>query len=313
MVGADVAGRPFAPDVLLSCGKGEAVNPVALAIRGLPHDAARKVAHVGRLCGNEAQVRPTEIQRHTQRLRVAQGEIRAVVAGPLERAQAQRVDHRAKQPAKAVHGLGDIRHIFNITQEIWRSGQHARSPRAQLGDLGNVCAALGAQWHLNQLDILEAGVGLHGGDVIRVQAGAVEYLGLALVQLHSHHHLGAGVRAVVYGGVGRIEAGEVADQGLVFEDGLQHALAHLCLVGGIGGVELAAHGQLGHHRGDIVVISPCAPEDRQIHASVLGELPENTAHFLLALAGGHVERRFEGHFLRHIHIEVIHAAEADGG
>ena len=46
--------------------------------------------------------------------------------------------------------------------------------------------------------------------------------------------------AVVHGGVAHVEAGELADGRLVFEDGLQHALAAFGLVGRVRGEELGA-------------------------------------------------------------------------
>ena len=80
------------------------------------------------------------------------------------------------------------------------------------------------------------------------------------VERLGHHHprapgrlLGhvAGVRrhrgAVVPGGVGDVHAGQLADGGLVLEDRLQRALAHLRLVGRVGGQELAPPHHRVHH------------------------------------------------------------------
>ena len=69
-----------------------------------------------------------------------------------------------------------------------------------------------------------------------------------------HHRLGRGGRAVVHGGVRHLHAGQLADHGLKFEDGLQGALRHLRLVRRVGGEELAARDQrVDQHRAVVVV------------------------------------------------------------
>ncbi len=55
-----------------------------------------------------------------------------------------------------------------------------------------------------------------------------------------HHRFGSAGRAVVHGSVGDIHAGQLADHGLEFEDGLQRSLRDLRLVRRVGGEELAA-------------------------------------------------------------------------
>ena len=69
---------------------------------------------------------------------------------------------------------------------------------------------------------------------------------------------GGGGGPVVDGGVTYVHARELADLGLILEDGLEHALAHLGLVGRVGGQELLLGGDVLDDAGDVVVVGPGA-------------------------------------------------------
>src|SRR5205085_7323060 len=56
--------------------------------------------------------------------------------------------------------------------------------------------------------------------------------------------------------------GELADRGLVLEDRLEHALAHLRLVRRVGGEELAPGENRVDDRGHVVVVDPRAEEGK---------------------------------------------------
>jgi hypothetical protein len=68
------------------------------------------------------------------------------------------------------------------------------------------------------------------------------------------HRLGKGGGAVIVAGVAHIHAGEPADHALVFEQGLQHALARFRLILRIGAVELAAAQHVVDGRGPEVMV-----------------------------------------------------------
>ena len=74
------------------------------------------------------------------------------------------------------------------------------------------------------------------------------------------HGLGHRRAAVVKAGVGDLHAGELGDQRLVLECGLERSLAGLGLVGRVGRVELAARGQVVDHGGDEVIVAAAAQE-----------------------------------------------------
>ena len=79
---------------------------------------------------------------------------------------------------------------------------------------------------------------------------------------HGHHHaLGGRGGAVVEGGVGHVQARELADHRLELEDRLERALGCLGLVGGVGRVELGACDG-GPDNGRDVAAVDAGPEER---------------------------------------------------
>ena len=89
-----------------------------------------------------------------------------------------------------------------------------------------------------QLPAEGLGAGLEDGDGLRMavpvdeEGGEVGFGGA----LGHGHGFGGGGGLVEQGGVGDVEAGEVADHGLEVDEGFETALADLRLVGGVGGV-----------------------------------------------------------------------------
>ncbi len=79
--------------------------------------------------------------------------------------------------------------------------------------------------------------------------------------------VGGDRRPVVARCVRDVHARQLADDGLVLEDRLEHALAHLGLVRRVGGQKLAAREDRIHDRRDVVVVDPGA-EERELPARV---------------------------------------------
>ena len=122
--------------------------------------------------------------------------------------------------------------------------------------------AVRAEGQLAHLDPGRVEVGPHHAAVERVH-GARHGHGLAAGHPHRHEQrLGQGGGAVVHRGVGHLHAEQAPGERLVLEDRLQGALAHLRLVGGVGGHELGARGEEADGRGDEVLVAPGAQEDR---------------------------------------------------
>src|SRR6185437_5894702 len=99
-------------------------------------------------------------------------------------------------------------------------------------------AAVVAESDRGQRHILMLAVGGEHFAVLGVHA-ARDHHSTAAAHAHGHHGgLGGGGGAVVHGGVRYLHAGEFADHGLEFENGLQRALRDFRLVGSVGGEEL---------------------------------------------------------------------------
>ena len=62
-------------------------------------------------------------------------------------------------------------------------------------------------------------------------------MAIAEFEAMTHHHgLSGGGAFIQHGGVGYLQAGEISDDGLKIQQGLQPALRNLGLVRGVGGV-----------------------------------------------------------------------------
>ena len=97
LVGADVAGRLLAPDVLLARAHRHDEGAPALEVGGHPDEPAGDLAdeRVGR--GQDAEVRPAVLGRDAERLALAGGDVGAVLAGRREDGQRDRLDDRHEQ------------------------------------------------------------------------------------------------------------------------------------------------------------------------------------------------------------------------
>src|SRR5581483_5735654 len=127
--------------------------------------------------------------------------------------------------------------------------------------------------------------------------------------------VGGDRRPVVAGGVRDVHARELADRGLVLEDRLQHALAHLRLVRRVRGQELAALEDGVDDRRDVVVVDPRAEErellrrvrvPRRQPAEVRGEL-------LLRQRGLERELAVEPDAGGDVREQGVDGVDADGG
>ena len=107
-------------------------------------------------------------------------------------------------------------------------------------------------------------VGQVGGDdlaVLGMHARGNDHPPRPAAAAHGHQHrLGHRAAAVVEARVGDVHAGQLRDERLVLEQRLEVALAHLGLVGRVGGDELAAGGDEIDHGGDEVVVAAAAEE-----------------------------------------------------
>ena len=114
-------------------------------------------------------------------------------------------------------------------------------------------------------------------------------------------------RAVVARRVRDVHRRQLADRGLVLEDRLQHALAHLGLVRRVRRQELAAGEERVDDRRDVVVVDP-HPEEAELARRVrvpLRELGERADERRLGQRLGHVELAVEPHAGRDLLEELL--------
>ena len=117
--------------------------------------------------------------------------------------------------------------------------------------------------------------------------------------------LSSGSGAVIDGGIGHVHARQLADHGLILEDGLQNALAHLRLIGGVGGEELLLGGDILHQRGNVVVIGSGTPENGGVGDVPGGHGGHGAADLQLAHALRQVQPvRHAQHLLRHVPVQL---------
>lgn len=132
--------------------------------------------------------------------------------------------------------------------------------------------------------------------------GAGGHIGLAAAAVPAHGDgLGGSGGPVIDRGVGHIHAGEIADHGLKFKDGLENTLADLRLVGGVGGDELLPGGHALDHRGNKVAIGARASQQSGVDPVLLSQGGQFLPHFQLAEPLGQLQiLGAEQHLLRHI-------------
>ena len=293
LVGADVTGGLGAADVLLAGLQGEGEALFAFHVHGAADDAAGHLAHVFFLAGHEAEVRAAGAERHAQGLAFAHDHIGALLA-PLARGredrQGRRVGDGDHQHAVGVGPVGEGVHVFQAAEVVGladhQGGVVVACERAEAVHQG--LAGVSAERHGHQLHVLVADDGFAGAAVARVERVGHQHLAAFRfavgAQAHEHRFRQAG-GAVVDGGVGDVHAGEPGDQGLVFVDHLQGALAGFRLVRGVGGVELTAGGDFPYRRRDVVRVGAAA-EEAEREAVLLGALGHQAGHFHLAAPFG---------------------------
>src|SRR6266542_1650465 len=121
--------------------------------------------------------------------------------------------------------------------------------------------------------------------------------------------------AVVAGGVRDVHGGQLADRSLVLEDGLEHALTHLGLVGRVGRQELASLEDGVNDRGDVVVVDAGSEEgDLTRRVDVPGgERFEMPAQLLLRQRTLEVELTPQTHARENVAEQLVDGRNADRG
>ena len=303
LVGADVAAGLLPADVLLPGLETQDVGPAALVVGGLTHDAAGELAHELVGGGHVAQIRAAAAQGQTQGLSLAHGDVRAAVPGRFHNGQGNGVAAHDVPGPGLVDGLAQGLGVLKQAEEVGLLDVEGGNAVVQQLPQGIHIGPAVLHRHHPQLVAGAVAIGADGVDGVGVgRAGNEGHPALAL-PAHGRR-LGGGSGPIVYRGVGHVHAGELTDHGLILEDGLQQALAHFRLIGGVGREELLLGGDIFDDGGDVVVIGPCAAENGGIGAVFGGHGGHRPACLQLAHAIGDVQGFPQEHLLRHIPVQI---------
>src|SRR5439155_7650499 len=133
--------------------------------------------------------------------------------------------------------------------------------------------------------------------------------------LRDEARIGGDGRAVIAGCIRHVHTGELADRRLVLEDRLQNTLAHLRLVGRIGGQELPARKERVDDCRDIVVVD-ARTEKREFLPGVdvlRRELAEVRSELLLGQRRLQLERSAELNARWNVAEQIFDRGDADRG
>ena len=229
----------------------------------------------------------------------------------LIKSQRNRVAAHDELSADCVDRLRCLLDIFDLSKEVWALDVQAGAGLfVQLGNDGIPVGFAVLGRHQNKLVAGGPAVGLDHLDGVGVGGGGAEDDVAATLAAHVDR-FGRGGSAVIDRGVGDVHAGQLADHGLVLKDGLQHALADLSLIGGVGGDKFFLAGHALDDGRDVVVVSAGAAEDRIKDDVLRGDVFHGAADFQLGFAGGEVELPFELERIRNVGEQLVDGAKPD--
>ena len=312
LVRGDVGGRLLPANVLLPGLQGEDIAALARGVYRLADDPARHTADQVRAGGQEAVVRPAVGLVVARRLALADGDRAAVVARRLEHAERDRVDVRDRERSRVRRGGGEVRGRLEATEEVRLLEDRARRVLGGVAELGRVGHAVTVR-HLDDLEPEARSVGLDHLAHLRVDGFRDDDAGTARCMLRDVAGVGGDRGAVVSGGVGDVEAGQLADRSLVLEDRLQDALAHLGLVRRVRRQQLPAR-EHGVDDGRDVVVVDARAEKRELDTGVdvlRGQVAQVGDQLLLRERGRDVEGAVEAHACGDVAEELVDRRHAD--
>ena len=218
--GADVGRGLVAADVLLARAERQPHGGVALGILRHADEPAGHLALEGILCGEEAGMRSAEAERHAETLRGADRDVRPELAWGAEQGEGEQVRGDDGERAGGVGGGEEAGKVVHAAGRVGVLDEYAEAAGLDL-ERAPVTHRHG--------DPERLGAGFHDVDGLRMTGGideeAVVGGGIALLEPVAHHHrLSGGGAFVEHGGVGDLEAREVADEGLEIEQRLEAAL-----------------------------------------------------------------------------------------
>lgn len=133
------------------------------------------------------------------------------------------------------------------------------------------------------------------------------------VLTRDERRLGEGSHAVVHARIGDVRSRQFRDHRLVFEDGLEQALAHLRLVRRVRGVEFGPGDDGIHHARLVVLVGTCAEEGHQLtEMPILRRKPLHVlAEFKFGHGPGQIERGGQPNGRRNVTEQLLDALNAE--
>ena len=260
MVGADVRRGFGTAYVLFARLERQRVAGAAGCIGGLPHQPPRQLAQEGRTRGHVSGRRPAKRHGVAEYLHIAHGDVCPQRPRCLQQAEGHGILHYYQQCSRLVSDGRQSFHIFNDAQEVWllyykrphsvqhRSGRHRRSARSRV------------ERQVVHREPRPGGVSAHYVQGFGVKTGGQKDPFAPGLPQGQERRLRCGRRPVPHGCVGHVQAGQLAYGRLEFEDVLERALAHLGLVGRVGGGELGAPDHRPHRSRDVVLVATRSQE-----------------------------------------------------
>ena len=258
--GADVAGGPVAPDVLLSRLERQAQGRTVTVVVGDADQAARQPPLQPVADGDVGSVRSAESHRQSEALGAADRDIGSPGAGSFEQTEGERIGGGDRHAAGLPQPFRQIAVVVDAAvggRLLNQSREHAlRVELAVVADL--------------DLDAERLGAGADDFDRLRVAVLRHEETAPAsLLGPAQGHRLGGGRGLIEQRGVRHLEAGEACDHRLEVEQGLQPALGDLRLIRRVGRVPAG-------------VFQDVALDDRGRDAAVVAHADEAAQHLVAA-------------------------------
>ncbi len=297
LVGADVARRLVAADVLLARPHRHHEGALAIHVRRHPDEPAGDLAdeRVGR--GQDAQVWAAVLRGDPERLPLARRDVRPVGTGRGQHGQAHRLDDRHEQRTGRVRQLADRGHRLQQAEEVGLRGDDTGHWTVGLGEhplerfevRGAGRRPVGHQGDLVELEA-PAEVGPQRPAIVRVDPAAHEHAVAAGGAAGHQRGLGRGRGAVVVRCRDDVQVDQLGHQRLVLVDALERALADLGLVRRVGGVPLAAQQQLVDGRRAPVAVDAGAQERHQVGPVASGHRGQPGRQLQLGLGRWEISR-----------------------
>ncbi len=222
---ADVARRLVAADVLFARLQGEAEGGLPGGVLRHADDAARRLALVLVLRGEERGMRPPEAERHAEALARSDRDVRPEFSGRAQQGQREQVGGDHRQCAGCMGPRDHVRVVANgavrrrVLEQDAEEVPALEVDRLRCADVQGDPEGLGARLHHRD------GLGVA---VLRDEKS----LFLSAFNAPAHHHRFGRRRSFIQQRrVGKRQAGQIGNHGLVDQQRLQPPLCDLRLIG----------------------------------------------------------------------------------